>query len=416
MLLPPLQVRCFCLALTLWAACAAKPVIYGADAPPASKWRKHTVNDRSPFEAAGVADFNGDGKLDIFSGDSWYAAPDWTRHKVREVPRGTNPHYYEDFADQPWDVNGDGLVDIVTCAYFSRRISWIEHPQDATQPWKEHTIDTPGSMETGYLLDLYGNNTRVFLPNVGGQVCFYELASRQPKVEWKLRQLAPQGAGHGLGHGDLNGDGRIDLITPKGWYEQPAEREADWKYHADFDLGTASIEILGHDFDGDGKTDIVWGMGHAFGLHWMKQSQDAAGKRTWTKADIDNSFSQVHTLHLGDFDGDGQLEFVTGKRIYAHASEPGATAEPCVYLFKYDRKTSQWVKTVVYQGEAAPNAPSDPEQRDALQDFARGSAGTGLQMALKDLDQDGDLDIVAPGKSGLYWFENLRISKPASTK
>jgi len=338
----------------------------------AAAWKKHVINDRSPYEAVGVADFNGDGKLDVFSGDSWYAAPDWTQYKVRDVPPGTNPQYHEDFADAPLDVNGDGRIDIVTCA----------------------------------LLDLYGDKTPVLVPNVGGQVLLYELIAKAPKVEWKTRKLDPKGAGHGVGHGDINGDGRIDLITPNGWYEQPTDREADWKLHSEFQLGTASIEIIGHDFDGDGDTDIAWGMGHDFGLHWLVQSTDQAGNRIWTKKDIDTSFSQVHVLQLADFDGDGLKDFVTGKRIYAHASEPGATAEPCLYIFHFDRSKSQWRRSTVYKGDPAPAAPINPEQRDALKDFRPGSAGTGLQMALHDMDADGDVDIVAPGKSGLYWFEN----------
>jgi hypothetical protein len=373
------------------------------DAP---AWKKHVINDRSPFEAVGVADFNGDGKLDVFSGDSWYAAPDWTQYKVREVPPGTNPQYHEDFADAPLDVNGDGRMDIVTCAYFSRRIAWVENPSDPTTSWMEHTIDVPGSMETSYLLDLYGDKTPVLIPNVGGQVLLYELIAKAPKVEWKTRKLDPKGAGHGVGHGDINRDGRIDLITPNGWYEQPSDREAEWKLHSEFQLGAASIEIIGHDFDGDGDTDIAWGMGHDFGLHWLVQSTDEAGKRVWSKKDIDTSFSQVHALHLADFDGDGQKDFVTGKRIYAHASEPGATAEPCLYIFQFDRSKSQWRRSTVYFGDPAPAAPINPEQRDALKDFRPGTAGTGLQMALRDMDADGDIDIVAPGKSGLYWFEN----------
>jgi hypothetical protein len=374
-------------------------------------WKKHTINDQSPFEAAGAADFNGDGRMDVFCGDSWYAAPDWTRHKVRDVPRGTNPHYHEDFADQPLDVNGDGRLDIVTCAYFSKKIAWLEHPKDPMTPWLEHLIDTPGPMETGYVVDLYRDGTSVFLPNVGNKVVFYELQSRTPDVTWKRRELSASRAGHGIGHGDINGDGRIDIVTPTGWFEQPASRDDAWTLHSDLKLGAASIPVLVHDFDGDGDNDIVWGMGHDFGLFWMRQTGSENGEISWVKKEIDMSFSQVHVLHLADFDNDGQMEFVTGKRVYAHASEPGATDAPCVFIYKFDRKSSRWTKETVYLGEQAPAAPLNPEQRDALKDFRRGSAGTGLQMAVCDIDQDGDLDIVAPGKSGLYWLENLLMAQ-----
>ena len=168
----------------------------GRSQEPPSAWKKHNINPLSPFEAVGVADFNNDGKLDVFCGDSWYAAPDWEQHQVREVPRGSNPHYHEDFADAPLDVNGDGNIDIVTCAYFSKTISWIEHPGDPKKPWVTHPIDQPGSMETGYLVDLFKTGKPVFMPNVGGQVLYYELVRQKPSVEWKPRRLAPQGAGH----------------------------------------------------------------------------------------------------------------------------------------------------------------------------------------------------------------------------
>jgi hypothetical protein len=374
-------------------------------------WRKHAINDQSPYEAAGAADFNRDGKIDIFCGDSWYEAPGWKRHKVRNVPASApNPHYYEDFADSPLDVNGDGYVDIVTCNYFGRAVGWVENPGgDATKEWIEHAIDQPGSSETGELVDINMDGRPDFLPNAMNTVVWYELTRQTPDVVWTKHELGKAGAGHGVGVGDINADGKLDIITPKGWYEQPGDsQQREWPFHAEFELGAAGIFILGRDCDGDGRTDIVWGMGHDFGLYWLKQTTGDDGTRTWTRHDIDTTFSQVHTLLWADLDNDGDPELVTGKRVYAHEVEPGATEAPCIHSFKYDRSTGKWQKRVIYEGDPARNAPAEAKDRWALKDFARGSVGTGLQMAARDMDGDGDLDLVCPGKTGLYLLENLR--------
>lgn len=373
------------------------------------KWKQHTVNDQSPYEACGAADFNGDGKIDIFSGDSWYEAPTWNRHKVREVAASVNPHYYEDFCDSPLDVDGDGDMDIVTCNYFGKRVGWVENPgEGATKPWTEHEIDLPGNMETGELVDINGDGRPDFLPNPGQVVVWYELTQQKPAVVWTKHELGKQGAGHGVGAGDVNGDGKVDVITPKGWYEQPADAAAkEWAFHAEFELGATGIFIHGRDIDGDKLSDIVYGMGHDFGLYWLKQSAGDDGKRVWEKKDIDTTFSQVHTLMFVDLDGAGEPELVTGKRVYAHEVEPGDTQAPVVFAFQFDREKKSWNREVIYRGEPAPNAPEKAQDRWALKDFARGSAGTGLQMSAVDIDKDGDMDLVCPGKSGLYLFENL---------
>ncbi len=380
----------------------------GQEKPTQVRWKKHAVNDQSPFEACGAADFNGDGKIDIFSGDSWYEAPNWTRHKVRDVPASANPHYYEDFCDSPLDVNGDGQLDIVTCNYFGARVGWVENPGgDATKPWTEHEIDTPGNMETGELVDINGDGNLDFLPNPANVVVWYELTQQKPEVIWTKHDIGSEGAGHGVGGGDINRDGRLDILTPKGWYEQPATSSDQWDFHPEFELGPAGIFIHGRDIDGDQLTDVVWGMGHDFGLFWLKQSAGADGKREWSKQVIDDTFSQVHTLIFANIDGEGEQELITGKRVYAHEVEPGDTRPAVVFNYQFDRDTSKWIKHVIFHGDPALDAPADAKDRWALKDFPPGSAGTGLQMAAIDIDADGDIDLVCPGKSGLYLFENL---------
>ena len=89
-----------CVSLMTGAAIAEEPT-----------FKTHTINGKSGFESAGVFDVDGDGQLDIVSGDTWYQAPSWTPSKVRDVVRqGT---YYNDFATLPIDVNGDMKIDFV---------------------------------------------------------------------------------------------------------------------------------------------------------------------------------------------------------------------------------------------------------------------------------------------------------------
>jgi hypothetical protein len=391
-----------------------------------SAWVVRTVNERSPFEAAGVADLNGDGVADIFSGDSFYEGPSWKRHRVREVAFRKEGGYHEDSGDLPLDVNGDGHVDIVTCAYGTKRLGWIENPGVAGQPWIEHDIDYPGPSETCRLADINGDGRQDLLPNVPDRVVWYELAAQKPKVLWKRHDLGTQGSGHGTGMGDIDGDGRLDVVTSKGWYKQPGkDDDSEWTFHPDFDLGPASILIVGADFDRDGLTDLLWGNPHDYGLYWLRQQRGSAaspgeqathgeGKnactRRWVRSEIDRSFSQVHTTLYADLDGNGEHAVVTGKRIYAHNHDPGATEAPIVVAFRFDRKRALWTKQILHAGQPASAAPADPKDRRAAKDFPRGSVGTGVDLDAVDIDGDGDLDIICPGKTGLYILENPRVA------
>ena len=379
-----------------------------------TKWKQHTINGKSEFEAAGVFDVDNDGKLDIVAGDTWYQAPDWKPYHIRDVTRvGT---YYNDFSTLPLDVNGDGHTDFVTCSYFGKNVGWVENPGKFGAAWTYHEVAVPGNIEAAWMVDLSGDGVPDVLPNTVNVVVWYEVTKKSDGkgVELKEHNLGAAAAGHGVGSGDVNGDGRTDLLTPKGWFESPADPAHDtWAWHPEWQLGATGIQILARDVDGDGLSDVVFGMGHDYGLYWLGQSKGPNGERTWTtKQTIDNSVASVHALIWADLDGDGKAnELVTGKRVYAHEIEPGATDGSLIAWYGFDPTAKNWVRHVLFQGEPAKNAPAKAGDRLALKDFPKGTAGTGLQLTAIDIDHDGDLDLVCPGKSGLYLFENLLVSK-----
>lgn len=349
----------------------------------------HEVNGESEFCAAAALDVNRDGRLDIVCGGWWYAAPDWKRHFVREVEniRGR----FDDYSALPLDVNGDGRLDLVSCNYRSKSLYWVEQPAAPTDPWPRHLIDTPGPMETGRLADVNGDGRLDVLPNGTGFAAWWELvppdAGTGQGPRWIRHDLPEEISGHGVGFGDVNGDGRGDIVGPRGWLEAPAEpRSGRWVFHGEYQLDNdASIPILVWDVDGDGDSDLVWGRGHRTGLFWLEQVAEGAG-RAWRRHEIDTSWSQAHTLLLADLDGDGADELIAGKRYLGHdGKDPGEYDPLVIYAYKYDPAGKRWDRTALSEG---------------------GRVGFDLDPKAVDLDGDGDIDILAPGRSGLYWIEN----------
>ena len=388
------------------AACAAALGLAATAAAGDVKFRKHDVNAKSVFEGAGVLDADGDGKLDIVSGDTWYKGPDFKeRHKTREVSaQGT---YRNCFSTVPCDVNGDGKTDYITCSYFGKNVGWVENPGDPNKEWTYHEIDLPGPSEAAVAVDLTGDGKPEFLPNTVNVVVFYEPTA---DGKWKKHDFGNSAAGHGVGSGDVNGDGRIDLLTPTGWYEAPEKpTDGPWALHKDWNLGATGIQITAKDVNGDGAADIIYGMGHDRGLYWLKGSKNAQGVLSWSKPmQIDPTLASVHTQLWADLDGDGKAnELISGKRVYAHEVEAGDVEASQIAYYTFDTASDSWKKHPIYQGEPAKDAPKDGGKRDAQKDFPPGTAGTGLEFGAVDIDGDGDIDIVCPGKSGLYLFENL---------
>jgi hypothetical protein len=359
----------------------------------------HDINPASEYPACAVLDVNHDGKLDIVSGGFWYEAPQWKKHFLREVEviRGR----FDDYSNLEVDVNADTWIDIVSVNYRSQSLFWMENPGEKLKshpdaPWTKHMIDTPGAMETGRLFDIDGDGKLDILPNGTTFAAWYELVQEKApdgavRAKFLRHDLPLEVAGHGVGFGDINGDGRGDIIGPRGWLEAPEDRRAGrWQWHPEWELTRdASIPTIVHDVDSDGDNDLIWGRGHRYGLYWLEQGKSERGGRTWTWRAIDTSWAQPHSIFLADLNGDKQIELVAGKRYMGHeGKDPGEYDLLCAYSYAFDSRANTWRRSEIHHGHRA---------------------AFGLDPKVADIDGDGDLDLVAADRSSLVMFENIGI-------
>jgi len=342
-------------------------------------------------EGVTTLDMNGDGRPDIVSGAYWYENPgpqggEWKQHQYRTV--GTHEEFVSDCGEWTVDVNHDGAPDVVTTGWISNGLWWYENPKKPGVMWERHLITDSFDTEGTWMADINGDGKPdIVLAHYNHSgIIWVDFSGPQPKVH---HVMGKEQDGHGTGVADVNGDGKADILTPTGWLENIDADHDQWKWHPDWDLGDAGFPIIGYDVNNDGKMDIIYGHGHSYGIYWLEQQGDGAN-RHWVKHTIDESFSQVHALKLVDLDGDGQPELLAGKRYRGHSGhDPGSYDPIVVYYYKIDRKTAQFTRYAI---------------------SVNGTAGAGTQFITEDMDGDGDIDIVTAGKTGVHFFENLKVN------
>jgi len=349
------------------------------------KFRKLPIASES-FESVDVFDVNNDGYLDLVSGAYWYVGPGfWDRHLIGQFERFDL--YYDDFSTIPMDINGDGYTDFVSGGWFGKALRWHENPGTQKKQWPEHFIANTGNVETTRAWDVDDDGMNEIVPNTPENplLVFRYDSTKKGFTKYTIADRQD----HGIGFGDINGDGRKDFVVSKGWLEAPADRwNGKWILHEEFDLGTASVPVIVADVNGDGLTDMISGMAHAYGLNWYEQKWDKkTKKRSWVKHAIDPFNSIYHCVMWEDIDGDGKPELITGKRFRAHdGKDPGEGDNIGLYYFKWNGES--FTKQVISYGP-----------------YGTGK-GAGIYFSVADLRKTGRKDIIVAGKDGLCVFFN----------
>ena len=349
-------------------------------------------------EGISTLDVNGDGWPDLLSGAYWYENPganggEWKRHQYRQV--GILNEFVSDSGEWAVDVNHDGRPDVVTTGWMLNGLWWFENPGKAGGLWAEHKITDSYDTEGGAMADINGDGK----PDIAlahynhSGILWVDFSGPVPKVHHVGKRAQD---GHGIGVADVDGDGKPDILTPYGWFRNIDADHDKWEWHPDWNLGDAGFPILGYDVNDDGKTDIIYGQGHSYGLYWLEQ-RGSGSTRQWVRHVIDESYSQIHALKLADINGDGQPELIAGKRYRGHSGhDPGSYDPLVVYYYTIDRKHGTFTRHSI---------------------SVNGTAGVGTQILALDLDKDGDVDLATAGKTGVHVFENLTINKiPAATR
>jgi hypothetical protein len=416
------------LALALLTNTASQDARTASTAEPA--FVKQTLSKDFVAEGCCVADFDRDGHRDVSAGRFIWFGPDFATRIAfapvrldasgapREPYRADTGYsdYFEQFAH---DFTGDGWSDILVYAWPGSDASVFVNPgasastQRIDAEWKRHAILDVADGESPDLIDVTGDGKPELLAFMGGQFGFAEVDWTNPLAKARFRAITAKSPDadraihrytHGYGAGDVNGDGRTDILTSGGWYEQPAKSDPDtpWKLHA-ANFGEGGAQMYAFDANGDGRADVVTSIkAHGYGLSWFEQNADGSFTervilgRTAADNAADNAdgtaagkgFSQLHALRLEDMNGDRLPDIVTGKRRWAHGpmGDEDPMAPPIL----------AWFETV--RDASAPGGARFVQHR--IDD----DSGVGTQFWTGLLDGGGRPDVVVGNKHGVFVF------------
>jgi len=398
-------------------------------------------------EGGAIGDFNNDGDMDVVVGPDIYLGPNFDRRTgfrheyypavapTRRSHRDFSYYSNDNFFSWPYDFDGDGWLDIMVAGLPNTPAYWYENPgkpfggrsPDIPVHWEKHFVHSNVKNEAPDLIDIDGDGFPELLTAYDEHYGYAKANPVSPRLPWTFYPISTHDEiihhyTHGMGLGDIDGDGRVDYLTGEGWYRQPVSLDpaSDWEFHPhaflDREINTVFCCLTGggtmwaYDVNGDGLNDVLTSIdSHGWGLSWYEQIRqygDSGEMITFkehrilsrTEENTDNpygvQFSQLHDIDLVDIDGDGLLDILTGKTWRAHDfGDPGSRQDPVIYWFKLTRQKNGDVEYIPYK----------------IDD----TAGIGRQLRSGDINGDGHPDFVVGNKLGAFVFiqEPRKVSR-----
>lgn len=363
-------------------------------------WDTRTLTTEFHGEGAAVGDFNRDGHQDVVSGPHLFFGPDFAKNqKIYESSKIDVRSYSRNFLTYAHDLNGDGWDDVIAFGFPGEEAYWFKNTQGKEGLWPRYAVLNGVDNESPHFTDVTGDGKPEIVCSMAEKFGYAEPNWADPTQPWRFTSVSAQIPGmgkytHGLGISDVDQDGRLDIVWKDGWWGQTADPRTQpvWTEHKQ-SFGGGGSQMYAYDLDGDGDNDVLTSLAaHGYGLSWF-ENLDGKGAQ-WKehlimgdKAETSPAkvaFSQHHSLEMADIDGDGVLDFVTGKRWFAHnGADPGGMDPAVIYWFKTVRK-----------GGAG--------QVEFIPHFIHDDSGVGCSFTTADINKDGRVDIIVGGKKGTF--------------